>query len=399
MDPHSASEDVTRPAIIGIGALGAGRYPDRTESEMAMEVVGQAIADAGIDKVAIEGVFTTPDLKPSIGLQLNRLCEALRLKPRIAAETTCGAMAPGLTIRQAVNEIRLGNIEVALCYAATREGSIGWYKQIGAGAGSPMFEPHTMQPHATRGVVWAYALAARRYMHETGATEEHFAMAAVRNRANAANNPLAALRKRISVDDVLRSPPLCTPIKLLDAPVSLDGAAAVIVASERIARKLDGHPVFIGGIGQYHDDSTVIPTDGCETPITRFVSTRLAAREAFERAGVGPDDIDVAELYAPFSPFELMIPEEIGWFERGEMAAVLERGDTDPGGRMPINTDGGLLSRGHPWAVTGFYETIAVTRQLRGEMGANQVENARTGLVHCEAGMLNDTIVLILQSQ
>jgi acetyl-CoA acetyltransferase len=386
----------TRPAIIGVGAVKAGRYPDRTETDLAIEAVRLALADSGLGKDRVEGLFTTPDLRPSIGLQLNRLCESMRMRPKVAAEVSCGAIAPLLAIRCAANEILLGNIELAICYGAEREGTTGWFKTIGAERGSPMFEPFTQQPHGSRGVMWAYALSARRYMHETGATEEHFALAAVRNRKHAARSPMAALRRPISVQDVMRSPPLCTPIKLLDAPVSLDGAAAVVVASARLAKSARTRGVFIAGMGQYHDDSSFVPMDGCDRPISSFVSTRRAAAEAFERAGVGPEEIDVAELYAPFSPHELMIPEDIGWYERGGMIAALENGETEVGGRIPINTDGGLLSRGHPWAVTGFYETIAVTRQLRGETGDNQVHGARFGLVHTEAGMLNDALVMIL---
>jgi acetyl-CoA acetyltransferase len=233
-------------------------------------------------------------------------------------------------------------------------------------------------------------------MHETGATEEDFALAAVRNRRNAANSVLAAITKPITVEDVLRSPPICSPIKLLDAPVSLDGAAAVVVASERFAERVDADPVRIAGIGLHYDDSVLVPSDGCSTPISSFVSVRKAAARASRAAAIPLEAIDVAELYAPFSPHELMVPEDIGWFERGGMIEALKTGATDVGGRMPINTDGGLLCRGHPWAVTPFYETITIVKQLRGEMGANQVAGAKAGLVHCEAGMLNDSLVMIL---
>ena len=113
-------------------------------------------------------------------------------------------------------------------------------------------------------------------------------------------------------------------------------------------------------------------------------------------AGTGLEAVDVAEIYAPFSSHELMIPEDIGWFERGGMIEAIVDGRTEIGGTIPINTDGGLLSRGHPWTVTPFYEIIAIAKQLRGEMGANQVSNARVGLVHCEAGMLNNSLVMIL---
>ena len=388
----------TRAAIIGVGAVKAGRYPERTEVDLAMEAIVLALRDANVEKDDIQGLFTTPDLRPSIGLQLNLLCEYLRITPKVMAEVTCGAIAAGLSIRMACNEIALGNIELAVCYGAAREASTGWYKKIGVGEGSTMFEPTSAQPYGSRGAIWAYALSARRYMHETGATEEDFALASVRNRNNAANSPMAAITKPITVEDVLRSPPICSPIKLLDAPVSLDGAAAVVVASEAFAERVRANPVRIAGIGLHYDNSVLVPSDGCDKPINSFVSVRKAAEQASHAAGIPIDAIDVAELYAPFSPHELMIPEDIGWFEQGGMIEALKTGATDVGGKIPINTDGGLLSRGHPWAVTPFYETVTIVKQLRGEMGASQVVGAKTGLVHCEAGMLNDSLIMILGS-
>lgn len=385
-----------RVAIVGVGSLRPARYSERTETELAIEAVSLALRDASVSKNRIEGLFTTPDLRGSVGLQLNLLCESLRIRPRVAAEVSCGAIAPGLAIRCACNEIRLGNIDIAVCYAAAREASTGWFKSLGTATGPPLFEPTAMQPYGRPGTLWAYALSARRYMHETGASEDHFALAAVRNRRNAANNPEAALTRLITVEEVLHSPPLCSPLKLLDAPVSLDGAAAVVLASEAVSSRLAVEPIYIAGLGQFHDDSSFVPSDDCSKPISSFVSTRRATQEALRMAGTGLEAVDVAEIYAPFSSHELMIPEDIGWFERGGMIEAIVDGRTEIGGTIPINTDGGLLSRGHPWTVTPFYEIIAIAKQLRGEMGANQVSNARVGLVHCEAGMLNNSLVMIL---
>jgi len=390
--------DVNRdPVIVGVGRVKAGRYPDRTEAELAIEAITAALDDADVPKARIEGLFTTPDLRSSIGLQLNLLCEYMRIVPKIAAEVNCGAIAPGLAIRFACNEIKLGNIEVAVCYGAEREASTGWFQKLGWDEGADILEPTAQQLYGSPAGVWAYALSAQRYMHETGATEEDFARAAVRNRESASTNPFAAFQRPITVEDVLRSPKLCSPLKLLDAPVSLDGAAAVVICAEEFAASLDRKPIRIAGLGQYHDDSLLVPTDDCSKPISRFVSAERAAGLALEEAGIPLADVDVAELYAPFSAHELMIPEDIGWFERGEMAHALKTGQTSLGGTIPINTDGGVLSRGHPWAVTAFYETIAIVQQLRGEMGPNQVERARAGLVHCEAGMLNDSLVMVLR--
>ena len=385
-----------RVAIIGCGAVKIGKYPDTAESELALEAIRLALEDANISKEQIEGLFTTPDLVGNIGLQTNLLCEYMRIAPKLMAEICCGAIAGALAIRCAMNEIMLGRINLAVCYGAEKEASIGWFKEFGSGKGSTMLEPVALQPYGSRGIIWAYALSARRYMHETGAKEEHFALASVRNRNNAAGNPLATFTTPITMDDVMKSEQLCSPIKLLDSSASRDGAAAVVVASAELAKRVCDKPVYIAGWGQYHDNSCMIPVDKCDKPISTFVATTRAAEEAFKTACITPGEVDVAEIYAPFSPHELMIPEDIGWFDKSGMIAAIENGDTEVGGKIPINTDGGLLSRGHPWAVTPIYETIAIVKQLKGEAGENQVNGARIGLVHCEGGMLNNALVIIL---
>jgi acetyl-CoA acetyltransferase len=384
-----------RVAIIGCGAVKIGRYPERQESELALQAIRDALTDAQISKQQIEGLFTTPDLQGNIGLQTNLLCEYLRISPKSMAEICCGAIAGGLTLKYAADEIQAGRIKIALCYGAVREASIGWFKNLTQGHGWPMIEPTALQPYAAYGIIWAYALSARRYMHETGATEEDFALAAVRNRKNAAGSPVAAFTKPITVDDVLNSRSLASPIKLLDSAASLDGAAAIVVASEESARDLSSHPVYLLGWGLHHDNSCIIPTDDCRKSISHFTATREAAKRAFQSAGIRPDKVDVAEIYAPFSSHELIIPEDIGWYQDGEMVKAIRSGETKINGRIPINTDGGLTSRGHPWAVTPLYETINLVRQLRGEAGSIQVKNAKVGLMHCEGGMMNNGLVMI----
>ena len=383
--------DKKRVALIGCGAIKIDRYPDNTESEMALAAVKEAILDAGIKKNRIEGIFTTPDLRESIGLQGNLLCEYLRINPKMIVELSCGALAAGLGIYQAIEEIKNGSIQVALCYGASREGSIGWFKNA-----PPAYDPTALQPYAASIVLSSYAFSARRYMHETGATEEDFARVAVRNRKNSANSPVAVFRDPISIEDVLQSKPLSSPIKMLDSSVSMDGAAAVILASEEVAWETNSDPIYFLGIGRYQDNACMVPTDGCSKSITHFTSTREAARQAFAISGLSPWDVDVAEIYAPFSPHELIIPEDIGWFKDGEMVRAIREGETEINGRIPINTDGGLLSRGHPWSVTPFYQLANLVRQLRGKAGANQVIDAHIGLMHSEGGMLNNGMIILI---
>lgn len=390
---------MNRAAVIGYGAITPGRYRDKPESELALEVIRLALEDAQVAKDEVEGLFTTPGLQDTIGLQANLVCEYLRLAPKSMAEVVNGGIAGGLALKYATNEIMLGRINVALCYAAEREASIGWFKRLGVREASPQFEPIALQPYGSAGVVWAYALSARRYMHETGAQEEHCAMAVVRDRKNARRNPLAAFTEPVTVSDVMHSPTLCSPIKRLDVCTALDGAAALVLASEDFAQNHCAKPIYVAGCGEYHDDSCYIPTDGCDKPIGSSIAVRGAVERACREAGVTAQEIDVAEIYAPFSYLELMIPEEMGWFDRGGMMAALERGETEVGGRIPLNTDGGLLARGHPWTATPLYEAITIVKQLRGEAGENQVEGARTGLMHCEGGMLNNAMVIIFRKE
>jgi acetyl-CoA C-acetyltransferase len=392
-----------RVAIVGYGCAKVGRYPETSEDELATDVLSLALENASISKEDVEGLITTPNLRNIFmdsGLQASIIAEQMRMSPKSMAEISCGGVAAGLAIKHAMNEIIMGHIDLAICYGAEREHSMRksmlaqWLEQPPRG---PEFLDPTCQPFAGFSIIWAYACSGRRYMYEFGATEEHFAMASVRNRKNAVHNPWAAFRKPITVKDVLDSEMLCSPIKLLDSCASLDGAAALILASGEKAKEITDTPVYIKAVGEHHDNSCCVPTDQCDKSLTTFIAAREAARYAFRQAKLRPYDVDVAEVYAPFSPQELILPEDLGWFEKGEMIRAIQEGTTEIGGKIPINTDGGLLSRGHPAMVTPFYETINVVRQLRGEAGKLQVDGAETGLMHCEGGTVNNCMVFIFQ--
>ena len=392
-----------RVAIIGYGCVEVGRYPEKSEDELASDVLWLALENAGISKEDVEGLITTPNLKNIFmdsGLQASIIAEQMRMSLKSMAEISCGGVAAGLAIKHAMNEIILGHIDVAICYGAERERAMRERmvaQLLEQPPRAPAFLDPTVQPFTGFGIIWAYACSGRRYMHEFEATEEHFAMASVRNRKNAVNNPWAAFREPITVEDVLNSRTLCSPIKLLDSCASLDGAAAVVLASEEKVKEITDTPVYVKAVGEYHDNSCCVPTDQCGKSLTTFIAAREAARYAFRQAKLKPHDIDVAEVYAPFSPQELILPEDLGWFERGGMVKAIEDGSTEIGGKIPINTDGGVLSRGHPAMVTPFYETINIARQLRGEAGKLQVDGAETGLMHCEGGTVNNCMVFIFQ--
>ncbi|RLI02438.1 hypothetical protein DRO30_02670 [Candidatus Bathyarchaeota archaeon] len=387
-----------RVALVGYGCLKIGKYgAELSENEMAIKAIKLALEDAGISKDDVEGFVTTPNYLLTMGLQLSIISEYLRVSPKVAAEIACGGVAGGLALKHAINEIMLGYADIIVCYGSVKE-SIRFKNValIEPGMGIEVYEPAT-QPYAIAGVMWAYACSGRRYMYEYGATEEHFAMACVRDRKGAMHNPWAAFTTPITVEDVLKSPVLCSPLKLLDCSAARDGAVAIILASEEKAKKITDTPIYVAGIGEYHDNSSIIPTDRCDKPITSFIAVREAAQQALKMAKIEVNDVDVAEIYAPFSPQELILPEDIGWFKKGEMVKAIMDGSTEVGGKIPINTDGGLLSRGHPAMVTPLYETVSIMRQLRGEAGKVQVADAEIGLMHCEGGMLNNCMVFIFK--
>ena len=208
-------------------------------------------------------------------------------------------------------------------------------------------------------------------------------------------NELAQFRSPLSLDQVLQARHIVEPLRLYDVPAIADGAICLVLASEDVARELGSPYVTLRGRGFYHDGHhQMSPAPG---DITAFESLRVAAPTALRDAGVGLEDIDVAELYAPCTITELLASEAVGWFEHGEGADAAVAGRTAPDGDVPINTSGGCLSRGHPPALTALYGILEAREQLLGQAGARQVAGARLALTSCEAGNYNAAIVHVLE--
>ncbi|MFX1298858.1 MAG: thiolase family protein [Promethearchaeota archaeon] len=389
-------------ALIGFSAIPVGKYPEVLETELAVEVISKALENTGIVKEQIEGLYTTNNYLNIFHLQMSLVAEAMQISPKSMAEIDCGGAAGGLALKLAMSEIKLGYVDIAICYAAEREATIN--SQIHRMSaeeqmGNPCYDPSQQpirNPFGTQGVICDYAFSARRYMHEYGATEEDFAQAVVRDNKNAMHSPYAAFKLLVTVDDVLNSKPICSPIKLYDSCSIRDGAVAIILTRADLARKYTDTPIFFKGFGQFHDSNLFTPSR-IDQPLSSFIAVREAAKRAFSMCKIKPDEVNVAELYAPFSPQELMIPEDIGWFPKGGMVQGIKDGSTEIGGIIPINTDGGLLARGHPAFVTPLYEAVTIFRQLQGEAGKTQVDNAKIGLMQCEGGLINNCFIAIFE--
>jgi acetyl-CoA acetyltransferase len=227
-----------------------------------------------------------------------------------------------------------------------------------------------------------YAMAARKHMESYGTTREQIAGVAVKNRRAAALNPRAQYRETITIDDVLASRSVATPLRLLDCCPTGDGGAAALLVSDDGADRLGLTPqvrvaASTVGSGRYRDQLR---------DLTSFSLDRMTAQRAYEMASLGPDDISVAEVHDSFSIAEIIHYEDLGFCEPGQGGRLIDDGVTALGGRLPVSCSGGLLNRGHPLGATGLAQIFELTEQLRGRSGARQVADARIGLAHISGG-------------
>lgn len=227
-----------------------------------------------------------------------------------------------------------------------------------------------------------YALMARRHMQEYGTTEEQMAACSVKNHANAMHNPYAQFQKEITVQDVMDSGYISSPLKLLDCSPITDGAAAVILCSTEKARKFTDTPIEIVGSGQASD---TLALSGRKS-LTTLEATRVAAQQAFKQARATPKDVDFAEVHDCFSIAEILAIEDLGFFPKGKGGSATAEGETALNAKLSINTSGGLKACGHPVGATGVKQIVEAVWQLRGQAGKRQVDGAELGLAHNVGG-------------
>lgn len=238
-----------------------------------------------------------------------------------------------------------------------------------------------------------YALESMKYMEETGATEEDFARVTVKNRKNGVLNPNARFQKPVSLEEVLSSRVIAKPLRLLNSCPLGDGGAAVILCSkDKLKSKKRaltvGGAVLASGTYGYEYGSRSI-----NVPSTNLVE--FSAQKAYEEAGIGPEEVDVVQAYDTMSCAELWDIEELGLCKKGEAVGLLRDGELDLGGRLPVNTDGGLMARSHPLGATGLAQIIEICKQLRGEADKRQVQGAKVGLAHTMGIGLNSSVVIL----
>lgn len=362
-----------------LGELCAGAYRDALR--------GTDIAADDIDAVIVCSAPEYDRQRSPAGV----VTEALGLsgRPVFDVESLCASGSSGLRTAYALIQAGLHDVVAVVGFQKMSElTSVEAAERMGR-SGDVMWEsPFGLTQPA------GFAMFARAHMDAYGTTEADMADVRVKNSGYAAANEMAAFRKPFTAAEVLGSTMVVSPLKMLDCCANADGAVVLIVASRKAARRLAGTPVWILGLGAASDSATLSNRD-C---FTGLKSARLAAARAYEMAGVGPDEIDVAEVHDCFSITEIIAYEDLGFAPPGGGAELLRTGQTRLGGRIPVNLDGGLLGKGHPIGATGLSQLRTVVRQLRGQCGSTQVAGARIGLVHNLGGPGIYAFVTILGS-
>jgi acetyl-CoA C-acetyltransferase len=369
---------VSRVAIVGIGHSKFGRRTDVNIGELAFESIKQAVDDAGVDKndirnvvVGSMGSWSEESLPAVVVNEYAGLSGAGTM--RVEAACASGSAA----LKSAYNSILSGEGDVAMAVGVekmTEVDSSTTVELIGrAGSYTWEFENYGMT------FPGYYALYAVAHMNQFGTTQEDLARVAVKAHHYGAMNPLAQFQKEITLEKALGSQVVAWPLKLYDACPLTDGSAAVVLASEDVAKKLTDTPIWIRGVG-YSSDSANMSRRGSYVGLEAAVR---AARNAYAMAKVSPDDIDVATAHDCFTIAELMAYEDLGFCKKGEGAKMIREGQTEIGGKIPINLDGGLKAKGHPIGATGVSMAVEITKQLRGEAGRRQapIRNG-VGLAH-----------------
>jgi len=371
-------------AIVGTGMAGIGEAPGRTHLELLAEATAKALDDAGLKLTDVDGLFTANLVNFFPTLTVG---EYLGLKPKIAESTNLGGASFIDYALKAAMAIRAGLCDAALiCYGSN--------SRTGAGKHTTSAEmPIHEGAYKPRFPVAAYALAAARHMHQYGTTREDLARVAVAAREWAQLTPFAYRRQPTSVEEVLSARMMCDPLTVRDCCLVTDGAGAVIMVSAERARDLKQKPVyFLGGAAaQWHRQISAMPD------LTVTAAAESGTR-AFAMAGLNPSDVDVVQLYDAFTINVLLFLEDLGFCPKGEGGRFVADGAIAPGGKLPVNTNGGGLSCVHP-GMYGIFTMIEAAEQLRGTAGDRQIKDAEIALCHGNGGTLSSQVTALFGTE
>lgn len=368
-------------AIIGVGQSNFVRNYEGSIRELAFEAFREAIKDAGItpDDIDASIIGSAPEYdkqrSPS-GLIAEYL--GLNPQPTFAIETVCSSSTTGIRAAYALIKSGLHDVVVVLGFQKMSEiTSADSQERMGRGADIMWESPFgTMMPAN-------YAMHARAHMHKYGSTEKDLALIRLKAAKYGQLNEKAVYRKGLELDQILNADPVASPLKRFDCCANADGSSCIILASADRAKEISKKPVWIMGLGSATASLAMTGRDS----FAGLDCARLAAKQAYEMAGVGLADINVAEVHDCFTIAELLAYEALGFAEPGKGVDLIREGETYLEGKIPVNVDGGLLSKGHPIGATGGSQVRTIVLQLRGEAGEIQVPDPEIGLVHNIGGV------------
>ncbi len=380
-------------AVVGIGKTPFGAWAGKDLRSLAVESIAKCFEDSALQPPAVQAFYLGNFAGPQFVGQ-NHLAPyvaaaaGLESIPATRFEAACASS--GAAFFHAWMAVAAGVYDTVLVTGVEKMTSQSTPKvaEILAGAGDLAGE---VRAGATFPAL--FAMIARRHMYEFGTTREQLAAVAVKNHDNGALNPDAHLRKRITIEQALAGKPVADPLTVYDCSLVSDGAASVLITTLERARDLSARqPVVVRGIAQTSDH---VALDEKAT-ITTFPAVRAAGEKAYAMAGVGPRDISVAELHDCFTIAEIIATEDLGFVKKGEGGPYAASGATARTGERPVNTSGGLKSKGHPVGATGVAQLCDLVLQLRGEAGERQVPKAGLGLAQNLGGSGATCVVTLL---
>lgn len=374
-----------RAAIVGVAESELGVVPHKNVLQMQAEAALEALDEAGLSLSDVDALFTAGSWAPMPGLML---AEYLGIQPRYSDATNMGGCSFQAHVHEAACLIAMGLADVCLITYGSRQRSLRQRRLGGSGFNDLGYQWEV--PYGHLSPIGGYALAARRHMHQYGTTREQLAEIAVATRKWAMLNPKAYMREPITIEDVLASEPIAEPLHRLDCCLVTDGGGAVVLTSAERAADLKKPPVYVLGSGVTHTHNTI-----SNMPDLTVTGARESGAAAFREAGLKHHEIDVVEIYDSFTITVVLTLESLGFCGPGEGGPFVSGQRTAPGGDFPMNTNGGGLSYCHP-GMYGIFLIIEAVRQLRGECGPRQVENAQTALVHGTGGVLSSCATVIL---
>ena len=381
-------------AVVGIGKTPFGAFPDRDLRSLAAESARKCLEDAHAAPASVEafylGNFAGPSfvgqshLAPYVGAAVG-----LTGIPCTRFEDACASS--GAAFFHAWSAVAAGIYDIVLVTGVEKMTSQASPRvtEILASAGDLGGE---IRAGATFPAL--FAMIARRHMYEYGTTREHLAAVAVKNHANGAKNPDAHLRKPITIEQALAGRPVADPLTLFDCSLVSDGAASVLLAPLERASEFTAKPAAVGGVAQTSD---LLALDS-KPSITSFAAVRAAGEKACRMAGVSPAEIEFAEVHDCFTIAEIVAIEDLGFVPKGDGGPYTAAGHTALDGEKPVNTSGGLKSKGHPVGATGAAQICDVVQQLRGEAGERQVKRHSIGLAQNLGGSGATCVVTILSA-